>query len=83
MIDAGFNLVSLATNHTLDSGEKAVLNSRNYWNSKSNVLAVGSYSSTEERNGSTCRRSLTVLLIQCLIILMVLMVLEFPAVKNT
>ena len=31
MIDAGFNLVSLATNHTLDSGEKAVLNSRNYW----------------------------------------------------
>ena len=50
MIDAGFNLVSLATNHTLDSGEKAVLNSRNYWNSKSNVLAVGSYSSTEERN---------------------------------
>ena len=50
MIDAGFNLVSLATNHTMDSGEKAVLNSRNYWNSKSNVLAVGSYSSTEERN---------------------------------
>ena len=50
MLDAGFNLVSLATNHTLDRGEKAVLNSRNYWNSKSNVLAVGSYSSTEERN---------------------------------
>ena len=50
MIDAGFNLVSLATNHTMDSGKKAVLNSRNYWNSKSNVLAVGSYSSTEERN---------------------------------
>ena len=50
MLDAGFNLVSLATNHTLDRGEKAVLNSRNYWNSKSNVLAVGSYASTEERN---------------------------------
>ena len=50
MIDAGFNLVSLATNHTLDRGEKAVLSSRNYWNNKSNVLAVGSYSSTEERN---------------------------------
>ena len=31
MIDAGFNLVSLATNHTLDRGEKAVLNSINYW----------------------------------------------------
>ena len=45
MIDAGFNLVSLATNHTLDRGKQAVLNSRNYWNSKENVLAVGSYSS--------------------------------------
>ncbi|MGM9875892.1 MAG: CapA family protein [Bacilli bacterium] len=50
MVDAGFNLVSLATNHTMDSGEKAILNSRNYWNSRDNVLAVGSYSSMEERN---------------------------------
>lgn len=49
MIDAGFNLVSLATNHTLDRGEKAILNSRAYWNKKSNVLAVGSYSSFEEK----------------------------------
>ena len=50
MIDAGFNLVSLATNHTLDRGEKAIINSRNYWNTKKDVLAVGSYSSEEERN---------------------------------
>ena len=50
MIDSGFNLISLATNHTLDRGEKAILNSRNYWNNKSNVLAVGSYSSNEEKN---------------------------------
>ena len=50
MIDAGFNLVSLATNHTMDRGEKAVLSSREYWDSKENVLAVGSYSSLEERN---------------------------------
>ena len=50
MIDAGFNLVSLATNHTMDSGERAVLASRKYWDSKSDVLAVGSYSSFEERN---------------------------------
>lgn len=49
-IDAGFNLVSLATNHTLDRGEKAVINSRNYWNSKKSVLAVGSYTSNEEKN---------------------------------
>ena len=50
MVDASFNLVSLATNHTLDRGELAVLNSRNYWNKQSSVLAVGSYSSDEERN---------------------------------
>ncbi len=50
MIDAGFNLVSLATNHTLDRGEKAVLNSRNYWNNHKDVLAVGSYSSFDEKN---------------------------------
>lgn len=50
MLDAGFNLVSLATNHTIDSGTKAVLNSRTYWNNKENVIAVGSYSSEEEKN---------------------------------
>ena len=49
MIDAGFNIVSLATNHTMDSGERAVLASREYWNSKDDVLAVGSYSSKEDR----------------------------------
>lgn len=40
MLDAGFNLVSLATNHTMDSGVKAVLNSREYWNKQEDVLAV-------------------------------------------
>lgn len=50
MIDAGFNLVSLASNHTMDSGERAVLASRKYWDSKEGVLAVGSYASEEERN---------------------------------
>ena len=51
MIDAGFNLVSLATNHTMDSGERAVLASRKYWDSKKDkVMAVGSYSSSEDRN---------------------------------
>ena len=50
MIDAGFNLVSLASNHTLDKGERGVLSSRRYWDSKSDVLAVGSYASFEDRN---------------------------------
>ncbi len=50
MLDAGFNLVSLATNHTMDSGKKAVENSCKYWQSKENVLTAGSYCSEEERN---------------------------------
>ena len=49
MIDAGFNLVSLANNHTLDRGEKAVLNSCEYWKNK-DVLTAGSYSTAEEAN---------------------------------
>lgn len=49
MIDAGFNLVSLATNHTVDRGKNAVLASREYWNKQNGVHAVGSYSSEEEK----------------------------------
>ena len=47
MIDAGFNLVSLANNHTLDRGEKAIINSCNYWKTKE-VLSAGSYCSKED-----------------------------------
>ena len=39
----------MATNHTLDRGEKAIVNSRNYWDSRKDVLAVGSYTSIEDR----------------------------------
>ncbi len=49
MIDAGFNLVSLATNHTADRGKQAILSSREYWNKQDGVWAVGSYSSSEEK----------------------------------
>lgn len=49
MVDAGFNLVSLATNHTLDRGEKAVIKSREYWNKQDGVHAIGSYTSDEEK----------------------------------
>ena len=49
MIDAGFNLVSLANNHTLDKGEKAVLKSCEFWQDK-DVLTAGSYCSNEEAN---------------------------------
>lgn len=50
MVDAGFNLVSLATNHTLDRGEQAIILSREYWNNQQNVHAVGSYLSNEEKD---------------------------------
>lgn len=48
-LDAGFNLVSLATNHTMDKGEKGVINSVNYWKSKENVVYSGQWTSSEER----------------------------------
>ena len=49
MIDAGFNLVSLATNHTVDRGKKAVQNSCEYWKKQEGVMTAGSYCSDEER----------------------------------
>lgn len=52
-IDAGFNLVSLATNHTMDKGERGVTNSVNYWNKhKDKVATSGQWLSNEERDKS-------------------------------
>lgn len=58
LIDTGFNIVNLATNHTLDRGEKAIFYSRKFWKGQ-DVLAVGSYDSVldhdkvviQEKNG--------------------------------
>lgn len=50
MIDAGFDLVSLATNHTMDKGEQGVIESKKYWNSKEKIITAGSYTSQEERD---------------------------------
>ena len=47
MVDAGFNLVSLANNHTMDRGVKAIESSCNYWKNK-DVLTAGSYCSGED-----------------------------------
>lgn len=49
MINTGFNMVSLATNHTLDRGIKAIENSLDFWNS-TDVYTAGSYKTMEERN---------------------------------
>ena len=48
-IDAGFNMVSLANNHSLYRGETAIENSVKYWNKHSDVLTAGSYLSELER----------------------------------
>lgn len=51
MIEEGFNLVSTATNHTLDAGVAGVENSWNFWHSHENeILMQGTNMSWEERN---------------------------------
>ena len=59
-IKAGFNLVSLATNHTMDNynrtGGKTITNSINYWKKHAdNVIAAGSYLSEEDRDAIIIR----------------------------
>ena len=49
MMDLGFNLVSLANNHTMDRGQSALAASHEYW-SNQNAMTAGSYASFEERN---------------------------------
>lgn len=49
MLDAGFNMVSLATNHTLDQGSNGVINFYNYWKDK-DVMYHGIADSVDSRN---------------------------------
>ena len=49
MIDAGFNIVNLATNHTVDKGVSGATYSANFWE-KQDVYTTGSYSSKEKRD---------------------------------
>ena len=50
MIDAGFNMISLATNHTYDKGENGVLNFYNYFKDKKDIVYNGIADSFESRN---------------------------------
>ena len=50
MIKAGFNMVSLATNHTMDKGENGVLNFYNYFQDKNDIVYNGIADSEESRN---------------------------------
>ena len=48
IVGHGFNLISLANNHTLDGDENGVLNTLKYW-SKQPVIYAGSYKNQKER----------------------------------
>ena len=54
-IDAGFNMVSLATNHTMDKGETGVLNSVSYWKEHPDITSSGQWSSYEDRDASVAK----------------------------
>lgn len=49
MLDAGFNIVNLATNHTMDKGITGATYSAEFWE-KQNAYVTGSYTSEEKRN---------------------------------
>jgi poly-gamma-glutamate synthesis protein (capsule biosynthesis protein) len=49
MTGYGFNLVSLANNHSLDMGQTGLNNSLNYWKAKTDVVTSGVYASQAER----------------------------------
>ena len=50
LVNIGFNLVSLANNHTMDKEETGILYSVNYWKNKENVIVSGQSDSFENRN---------------------------------
>lgn len=47
MIDQGFNLVSTATNHSLDKGEAGILAQRKFFDRHPEIIAEGTYASKE------------------------------------
>lgn len=49
MIDAGFNLVSISSNHSMDRGADSAKRSVNWWKNQENVLTNGMASSEEMR----------------------------------
>lgn len=53
LINIGFNLVSLANNHTLDKNEAGVVYSVSFWRNQEAVYTAGSYDSWDDRNTVT------------------------------
>ena len=50
MVALGFNLVSLANNHSLDRSVKGIENSLRFWHEQDGVVFAGTYLSQEERD---------------------------------
>jgi poly-gamma-glutamate synthesis protein (capsule biosynthesis protein) len=50
LVDAGFDVVNHATNHTMDKGEGAVFATMDYWDSIPNIQYLGVHRSQEKRN---------------------------------
>ena len=50
LIATGFNVVNLASNHTMDKGSVGATYSANFWKNKEGVYAIGSYTNSTERN---------------------------------
>ena len=48
MLKIGFDVFNIATNHSLDCGEKGLISAINYWKSK-NVITTGAYLNSEEQ----------------------------------
>jgi poly-gamma-glutamate synthesis protein (capsule biosynthesis protein) len=53
MCSYGFNLVSLANNHSLDMGAAGTIASTEYWKSKTNTVSSGTYTSQADRDAIT------------------------------
>lgn len=50
LVKTGFNMVSLANNHSLDKGVQGLEYSINFWNNMEGVITAGSYKSNEDRD---------------------------------
>lgn len=57
MIEAGFNVVSLATNHSMDRGKDSAIRSTNWWKEQKNVLTNGMATSEEMRTDYQIKES--------------------------
>lgn len=50
MIDIGFDVFTIANNHTYDKYEEGLIACLDYWDSKENVVAAGAYRNDEDRD---------------------------------